>query len=238
MINAVLFDLDGTLLDIDLDSFLRRYFGALGPVLSRVTGLDTGSALEALKAATDAMLAPHQDKTNQQAFDEAFRTLTGVDLSTPQARSAIEEFYRETFPGLQDEHGPMRDAVRCVAAARDAGLKVALATNPIFPMAAVIERMRWAGLNPDEFDVITSYEACLACKPRDEYFSGIAEELRVAPSECLMVGDDPDLDLSAQAVGMRTFYVGFGEPALLDMRGTLSQLCESIERGVLDDCSA
>jgi FMN phosphatase YigB (HAD superfamily) len=232
MIKAVLFDLDGTLLDIDLNRFLSEYFAVLGPAISELTAsrLSPSAALQAVLASTEAMNAPHTPRTNQSVFEERFEQLTGIDLAAGSAPRVLERFYRETFPGLRHTSGPTPYAAQAVSAARDRGLRTALATNPIFPLAAIRERARWAGLELAWFDHVTSYETSTACKPRSEYFSEIALLLGVDTDQCLMVGDDPALDLPARDVGMEVLLVGApretGSDAPID---TLTTLCELIE---------
>lgn len=228
MISAVLFDLDGTLLDIDLDVFLGRYFGALGPVLADLTGLPDQAALRALHRATEAMFGDHPGLTNRAVFDEAFEAATGVHLASDMATEAIDRFYATEFPKLRDTHGPRQGAKAAVATATGLGLPLALATNPIFPRAAIVERLAWAELSTETFSLITTYETSRACKPRPEYFNDIALALGVPAEECLMVGDDPALDLGAARAGMKTFFVGDGVPPLADECGSLEDLARRL----------
>ncbi|MDZ4170352.1 MAG: HAD family hydrolase [Coriobacteriia bacterium] len=230
MIHAVLFDLDGTLLDIDLQGFLREYFALLGPELARLVHTDEKTALEAVMQATAAMCEPHVGRTNRSVFEEHFLKLTGADLADPVTRSTLATFYESSFPSLKAGNGPRDGAASAVAATRGHGLKCALATNPIFPYAAVAERVRWAGFSPDQFDLVTSYENSEACKPLPHYFRQIAELLGVAPDACLMVGDDPMLDMAAADVGMRTFYVG-GLPGVTSTwSGSIADLDDLLTR--------
>ena len=220
---AILFDLDGTLLDIDIDSFLERYFGALGPVVAKVTGDDDPAvALDAVMRATRAMMVPHPGLTNREAFDDHFASVTGADIRA--ARNLLEEFYACAFPALRDGIGPHEGAREAVLTAIDLGFQVAVATNPIFPAAAISERIRWAGLDDVTFGAVTTYEGMHACKPDAEYFVETAELLGVPADECLMVGDDPQLDMPAAATGMSTFYVGTQRERHGDFRGSLWDL--------------
>jgi FMN phosphatase YigB (HAD superfamily) len=219
----VLFDLDGTLLDIDLQGFLRRYFGALRavPLGAAANGLESGAVVRAIMTATDAMMALHPGRTNLDTFSESFERATGIafDALWP----AYERFYTSVFPLLQGEAGPSPGARRAVETARELGLLVAVATNPIFPRIAVDHRLAWAGLGDVPFDVITTYEHMNACKPHGAYFTQTAAMLGVDPSDCLMVGDDITLDLPASDVGMRTFLKGDARSSA-DYRGTLDDL--------------
>lgn len=220
---AVLFDLDGTLLDIDLQGFLRRYFGALRtvPLGEAAHGLDPNAVVRAIMTATDAMVKLHPGQTNLAAFSESFERTTGVafDALWP----AYERFYASVFPLLQEEAGPAPGARRVVETARELGLRVAVATNPIFPRIAVDHRIAWAGLGDVAFDVVTTYECMTACKPHGAYFAQTAAMLGVDPAECLMVGDDIALDLPASDIGMRTFLKGDARSSA-DYRGTLDDL--------------
>jgi len=208
-VKAVLFDLDGTLLDIDIEPFLRDYFGLLGPVVAElIDAQDPAEGLRAIIRGTQAMSLEHPCQSNEVVFNRAFREVTGIDLSDGIAAERIAAFYRQAFPSLQGSHGPRSGAREAYTSAREAGLKVALATNPIFPRAAIEERARWAGFRLSEFDHVTSYENSHACKPLAAYFAEVAEALGTRPADCLMVGDDPVLDLGAAATGMSTFYVG------------------------------
>ncbi|HSK47745.1 MAG TPA: HAD family hydrolase [Coriobacteriia bacterium] len=216
MLKAVLFDLDGTLLDIDLEPFLRDYFALLGPVVARLLdSADPAIGLAAVVRGTEAMSGVHPGQTNRDVFNSTFIEMTGLDLGVGEAARSIAAFYEEQFPSLQRSHRQRDGAADAVAASRELGLKVALATNPIFPHAAIQERARWAGFDLDDFDFVTSYENSYACKPSPEYFRRVASELGVSPSECMMVGDDAVLDLGSVDAGMRSFYVGPSRDPLL-----------------------
>lgn len=226
VIRGVLFDLDGTLLDLDLDAFLRRYFAALSEVASRhFPGIDM---LPAILAATGAMQSQHPGRTNREVFDADVLERTGIDLEA--SWEVFGDFYRDTFPALGNGYGPAAGGREAVEAARSLGLHVAVATQPIFPRAAIEHRLAWAGLAGVEFDAVTTYEVMQACKPLGAYFRQTAAMIGCDPAECLMVGDDRSLDLPAADVGMRTFYVGDSAAAPADFRGTLTELPDVLAR--------
>lgn len=236
MIDAVLFDLDGTLLDIDLDRFFREYFSALGPVVAEALGdgSDARQGLDAVLQGTEAMSLAHPGLTNQAVFNARFHELTGVDLDLADYAVPFERFYAEVFPSLRGTMGPRAGALRVVRTAFDLGLRVAIATNPIFPRAAIEERLRWAGLADFEFDAVTTYEVMHAAKPHAAYFLETAEMTGVVPHECLMVGDDRALDMPSSGVGMRTFYVGRTPAPTATWSGSLDELCELLPRLVAE----
>ncbi|HEY5548928.1 MAG TPA: HAD family hydrolase [Coriobacteriia bacterium] len=224
--HGILFDLDGTLLALDLDAFLRRYFKALqASVGPHFPGIDV---MPTILASTEAMQRPHPLQTNKQVFDEDFKARTGIDLG--EHWHIFEAFYRDVFPTLGDGYGPARGAREAIEAARALGLKVAVATQPIFPASAIAHRLAWAGLDDVGFDAITTYETMHACKPLPGYFEQTASMIGCAPSSCLMVGDDRAMDLPASAVGMRTYYVGDDAAARTDHRGSLEELPALLER--------
>ena len=237
MLTAVLFDLDGTLLDIDIDAFLNDYFGALGPVVTDVLGgeREPSAGLRAVLEGTAAMVEPHPGRTNQVVFNETFERLTGVDLDLEEFALPFERFYAEVFPKLRKTMGPRPGAREAVETALALGLKASIATNPSFPLSAIRERMRWAAVDDLPVNVITSYESMHATKPRTEYFVETAEQIGVKPSECLMVGDDRVLDMGAADIGMRTFYVGAPPVPASDFAGDLFDVASLIPRLVAAD---
>ena len=234
VLKGILFDLDGTLLDIRIDTFLDCYFAALENAVRGSFGqeTDTDLVMQAVMSGTSAMMRPHPGETNRKAFYREFERATGVDLVSHWP--VFEKFYVEVFPSLRGELGPARGAKEALAAARTCGLKVALATNPIFPRTAIVHRLSWAGFEPDAVDVITDYETMHACKPSAEYFRQTAAMLGLDPRDCLMVGDDRVLDLAAADVGMRTFYVGEDPNVSADYRGGLPELASLLTRTCLD----
>lgn len=221
---AVLFDLDGTLLDIDLESFLRRYFAALGNVVDEhFPGHDM---LPAILSATGAMQREHAGLTNREAFNRAVAELTGVDLD--DAWPVFDAFYRDRFPALGDGYGPRPGARRALETAASLGLEVVIATQPIFPRAAIEHRLSWAGLDDLGLENLTTYEIMHACKPHAAYFREAAALAGADPADCLMVGDDRSLDMPAAAVGMRTFYVGPERGVPADWTGDLDDLADAL----------
>lgn len=232
MLTGVLFDLDGTLLDIHLDDFFRRYFAALGPAIGEILGEDADAheGLDAVMRGTEAMCRSHPGQTNRDTFNAVFRELTGADLTRQDNAAVLERFYAEVFPALREAIDPHPGARASVECALDLGLKVAIATNPIFPRAAIEERMRWANVADLPIDLVTSYENMHSAKPHGSYYSEIASMLDVLPGEALMVGDDRVLDMAAADVGMQTYFVGSGTAPVVDYVGTLAQLPDLLTR--------
>jgi FMN phosphatase YigB (HAD superfamily) len=228
-VKAVLFDLDGTLLDIDIDAFLGQYFTALGPVVVEVIGGDPHDGIRTVMAATREMIASHPGRTNEEVFAEAFSAVSGVELG-PESWAHFDRFYEEVFPTLRGTIGPSVGAAEAVATARQLGMKTVVATNPIFPAAAIRERMSWAGVADVPFDLVTTYEIMNAAKPDLDYYRSVAATIQCEPCDCLMVGDDATLDMVAADIGMRTYYVGPKPAPAADYVGTLTELVALLPR--------
>lgn len=218
---AILFDLDGTLLDIELGRFLDAYFSALSEAAApRFPGTDI---MEAVLASTRAMQAPHPGRTNRETFNTDFADRTGIDLTEPANAEVFDAFYRDVFPTLGDGCGPVHGARRAVMTALELDMPVVVATQPIFPRAAIEHRLAWAGLSDLGLEHLTTYEVMHACKPQPEYFREAARLVGCEPADCIMVGDDRSLDMPAADIGMQTYYVGGGSTAA-NWRGDMNEL--------------
>ena len=75
---TVFFDLDGTLLPMDTDVFMKRYFKALGAFAAK-NGLDSDMCLGAVMAGVKAMAKSDGSATNHDVFWKAFTKATGLD---------------------------------------------------------------------------------------------------------------------------------------------------------------
>ena len=68
--------------------------------------------------------------------------------------------------------------------------------------------MAWAGLEPSDFELYTTYENIGFCKPNPEYYREIIKRLDAKPEETLMVGNDVEEDMEAgMAAGMNVFLL-------------------------------
>ena len=204
MTKAILFDLDGTLLPQDQDKFTKEYFRLLAVHHARC-GLDGKLVVDCVWKGTVAMLKSNGEDTNENVFWRVFDSAFGT--SKAEIKPLFDDFYAKDFDELKTLCGFSDGAKKAVAAAKSHGVPVVLATNPIFPIEAQKKRVIWAGVNPDDFTIITSYENSRYCKPRTEYYTDIANALGVRPEECVMIGNDASDDLAAAQIGMNVFLV-------------------------------
>lgn len=203
-IKAILFDLDGTLLPLEFNDFIPGYFKLLDEKFNEI--FPGGSLPKLIMASTDAMVNNDGSTSNDDAFWTDFEQRSG--RGRVQLLPYFERFYAEDFGSLGTGVGRWEEAAKAVEAAREAGLAVVLATNPVFPRTAVEHRLRWAGVEPDSFGLITAYENMTYTKPNPGYYREIAAMLALEPVDCLMIGNDVGLDLEpARAAGMKTFLV-------------------------------
>ena len=225
---TLLFDLDGTLLDIEVSFFLGPMVEAMHDCFRDILEMDQFRS--ALFGGTKAIMleARSDGESNKDGFNRAFANITG--LTNGQFVDRFDHFYREVFPTLTGYGRPVSGAVDLLRDASRRGYTLCLATNPIFPTSAVLERMGWAGLDPEMFSFIPGLENMSTCKPRVDYYLDLSAILGVEPVDCLMVGNDMEQDLPASETGMGTFLVegqvvDRGETNLVpDARGSLGDL--------------
>ena len=203
-LRCVLFDLDGTLLPMDQEEFTKAYFHQLAKKLAPY-GYEPGRLIEAIWSGTAAMVKNDGRRSNEEAFWQRFSQIYGPKVQ--EDKPVFDDFYANEFQLAQSVCGYTPRAAETVAAIRSMGNQVALATNPIFPSVATESRVRWAGLAPEDFALVTTYENSTHCKPNPAYFSDVAESLRLAPESCLMVGNDAQEDTAAAQVGMKVFLL-------------------------------
>lgn len=234
MIKACLFDLDGTLLPMDTHAFVETYLKAIAPHVKEVIPPD--QLIPVIWKSTLAMIESDDPKlTNEQVFKKTFESTSGIPLE--KIWPLFEQFYEEEFPKLQEHTGHDPVARLVVESLLEKGYHVAVATNPVFPKMAIIERMRWAGVHDLPFKHVTVYEDTYFCKPRGEYYLEVADRLGVRPEECVMVGNDMQEDMVASSVGMKTYYVqqyriDRGNPVYqVDQEGSLQDLLLSVREG-------
>lgn len=204
MITTVLFDLDGTLLPMDQDEFVKYYFGLLAKKLAP-HGYDPQALIKAIWSGTGAMVKNDGSCTNEEAFWNCFTSLMGAH--TRKDEPLFREFYEKEFSGAKAACSFDPNAAKTVAAIKAKGLRVVLATNPIFPAVATQNRIRWAGLSPEDFELYTTYENSSHCKPNPAYYQDILDTLGLKAEECLMVGNDATEDLVAKTLGMNVFLL-------------------------------
>ena len=203
-VTAILFDLDGTLLPMDQDAFTGSYFSNLA-AKAATKGYQPNALIDTVWAGTAAMVKNDGTKTNEAVFWELFAAKYGGDALNDIP--FFEEFYRTDFQKARDICGFAPMAKDIVHSLKARGLRVILATNPLFPAIATESRIRWAGLEPEDFELYTTYENSRHCKPNPEYYKDIIQELNLTAEECVMVGNDVGEDMIAETLGMKVFLL-------------------------------
>lgn len=203
-LKAVLFDLDGTLLPMDQDVFVKAYFGGISKKLAP-HGYDPKEFIGAIWQGTGAMIKNDGKNTNEQVFWRVFTSIYGEKSLNDIPH--FDKFYEENFDEIKAVCGFNPKAPETVKALKEKGIRVILATNPIFPSIATEKRIKWAGLAPEDFELFTSYENISCSKPNLKYYEEILSRTGLSAEDCLMVGNDVGDDMVAENLGMKVFLL-------------------------------
>jgi FMN phosphatase YigB (HAD superfamily) len=202
VLQAVLFDLDDTLVIADNDALMREYFAKVAAIYAGVVE-PKRLQQQIIDSTLHVIRSPDGKSTALEIFADHFFTTLGL----PVDMTPFLNFYAGQYNALGRFARPAHAGREAVQAARQLGLRVAVATNPVFPRIAVETRLSWAGLADVPWNLVTTAEEMRYCKPHPQYFREAAEMLGVPAKACLMVGNDPANDLPAAQVGMCTFLV-------------------------------
>ncbi|CRZ34181.1 phosphoglycolate phosphatase-like HAD superfamily hydrolase [Herbinix hemicellulosilytica] len=202
--DTFLFDLDGTLLPMDQDKFVDVYFNGLAKKIAPY-GIDPKKLIATVWEGTKAMINNDGAMSNCNRFWDTAGKIFGGSID--EYEKIFNDYYENEFQMLKEVTYPSPTVKECIRVLKDKGYKIVLATNPLFPKIATYSRINWAGLKPDDFEWITTYENSSYCKPNVKYYEEILHNLNLVPGQCIMIGNDVSDDMSAELIGMDTYLV-------------------------------
>ncbi len=209
---TALLDLDDTLLVNPMDSFLPAYLQSLSGWLKEYAPPE--KIIQSLLTGTRRMVKNAQPGCAlRDVFDAEFFPSLGVSRERMQAD--IDRFYVQAFPQIKEFVHPMPGAVETVERLLAMGARLAIATNPLFPLSAIRQRLEWAGLDPARypFAVIPSYETFHFAKPNPAFLAELLGRMGWPEGPVVMVGDRLEHDAApARGLGIPFYHVNPAGP--------------------------
>lgn len=207
MTPTLLLDLDDTLLGNKLGTFLPAYFKALASHWSR--HVEPDRFVSTLITATQRMIQNQRpDRTLKEVFEDSFYPALG--LNPEDVQTDFNSFYAEVFPALRTLTKRRERAIDLIEYAFDCGYQVVIATNPLFPRTAILQRLEWAQISAQRypFELITSYETFHFTKPNPAYYAEILARIGWPAGPVAMIGDDLENDIyPARRLGLAAFWI-------------------------------
>ncbi len=235
MLKAIVFDMDATLLNINLGAFITVYARNVAWLLSEIGRKNPFSALTALGTTLYELnanvRADNDTRTNAEFFQAAIQRRCGIPLDDPIIADAFDCYERTVLPACNDsiiDARPREGAYDAIDAALGRGLRIALFTNPSFTRACIECRMGWGNLLDVPFELVTAMDNSTRCKPAAQYYLESVAALGLEPHEVLMVGNDPKRDFPNPGCGIQTAYVGPGTPAGATWCGSMVEFADSL----------
>lgn len=203
MKNTIIFDLDGTLLPMDNDLFLKTYISSISQFFSQ--DIDPNRFAKALLEASELTIMDNTPEKNETTYMKYFGELLGVDPNT--YHNKFYDYYKTTFDICKKTTSESKEMKKAVSILKEKGYDLVIATNPLLPLISNLKRIKWAGLNTDDFIHITSFESCTSCKPRKAFYQEVLTNINKSPEECIMIGNDTRDDLSIMQLGVETYLI-------------------------------
>jgi FMN phosphatase YigB (HAD superfamily) len=203
LLKAVLFDLDNTLIRFDEREFFEAYIPRISTVFSDMMPPET--LITKLLLSTQMLVNNNGQMSNAEYFMSSF---------SEGYEGYREEIWERFIRFDETEFDEFRSLVSVIPGVREVftklrgkGVKLVIASNPIWPKVVQMKRLSWAGLGDWNFELVTSIENMSYCKPHIEYYLEVCKKINEKPGGCLMVGNDPVNDLVVAKIGMKTFLV-------------------------------
>ena len=121
-ITTVLFDLDGTLLPMDQEKFIRAYFGQLAAHMAPY-GYEKEKLLKTIWSSTDNMIHNKTGRPNEEVFWECMEKAYGLQIRQDEPK--FDQFYQVGFPKVREACGYTPMAAEVIAACKEKNLQIA-----------------------------------------------------------------------------------------------------------------
>ena len=203
MLRAVLFDLDNTLIRFDEREFFEAYIPRISTVFSDMMPLET--LITKLLLSTQMLVNNNGQMSNAEYFMSSFSQ--GYEGYKEEIWKRFIKFYETEFDRFKALVSVTPGVREVFVKLKKMGVKLVIASNPIWPQIVQMKRLSWAGLGDWNFELVTHIENMSYCKPHIEYYLEICQKINEKPDGCLMVGNDPVNDLVVAKIGMKTFLV-------------------------------
>lgn len=203
MIDTILFDLDGTLLPMDQEEFIKLYFKGL--YLKFGQTYDFEILQKVIWEGTEKMMTNDGRDTNENVFWDNFESRLGIRKT--DVEKDFTDFYNNEFSIAKGATKARPEITAYVHTLKQKGYTVVAATNPLFPKVATMNRLRWAGFDPEDFALFTTYEHYHYCKPNPAYYMEVLASLGKQPQNCIMAGNDNLEDMAAQQLGIKGYLI-------------------------------
>lgn len=191
---------------MDQDNFIKVYFTELCNRFCPELNVENEALIKAVWKSTNAMIKNDGSVPNYQVFWKTFSKLLGKKVLN--YIKDFDNFYNNEFNECKSATKYNPGAPEIIKVLKNKGYTLIAATNPLFPKIAITNRLGWAGINPRDFELITTYENSSTCKPNPKYFLEIAEKIKAEPEDCFMVGNDMDEDvLASEKVGIDSYLI-------------------------------
>ncbi len=203
-IKAILFDLDCTLLDIDLDRFIPEYLKSLAQSVAHL--IPPKKFISKILKASKAIEQNDGTITNLEIYEKIFFPIEGY--TREQLEPYFNEYYERNFSKLRQYACIKPEARAVIQQAFDKGYDVIIATTPLLPATAIEQRLEWAGVADFPYRLITTIENSHATKSLTHllYYDQILDKIGYPADACLMVGDE-EKDMIAKRLGFQTFLI-------------------------------
>ncbi|MFX1419983.1 MAG: HAD family hydrolase [Promethearchaeota archaeon] len=203
-IKAILFDLDCTLLDIDLEKFIPQYLKSLAQSVAHL--IPPKKFISKILKASKAIEQNDGTLSNLEIYEKIFFPIEGY--TQEQLEPYFYDYYENEFSKLKQYASKKPEAKAVIQKAFDKGYDVVIATTPMLPATAIEQRLEWAGIKDFPYRLITTIENSHATKSTTHllYYDQILDKIGYPADSCLMVGDE-DKDLIAKRCGIKTFLV-------------------------------
>jgi len=201
---AIFFDLDNTLLDIDLDKFIPQYLQLLAQSVAHI--IPPQKFIPKILKASKAIEQNDGSVTNEELYEKTFFPIEGY--SREDLEPYFKKYYEQDFSKLRQYARKKPEAREIIQTVFDKGYDVVIATTPLLPATAIEQRLEWADVADFPYHLITTIENSHATKSLTHllYYEQILNKIGYPPQVCLMVGDE-DKDMIAARLEIRTFLI-------------------------------